>query len=138
MFHAALVSFAERREIDMKAEERVDILKGTTYLLLQCGFQASQIGYRYLREAVLIACEDEDAVTSVTKLLYPVIAKRYKVNDKQVERAIRNSIETAWSKGNQEIIQEIFCEHLAMSLERPTNTEVIRVLRDKVSKEQGT
>ena len=53
----------------MNTGERVDILKYTTYLLLQCGFQASQIGYRYLREAVLIACFDEEVVTSVTKLL---------------------------------------------------------------------
>lgn len=115
---------------------RVDILKRTTYLLLQCGFQASQIGYRYLREAVLIACYDEEVVTSVTKLLYPEIAKRYKANDKQVERAIRNSIETAWMKGNHEVLREIFQEYYKKSPERPTNTEVIKVLRDKVSKEQ--
>lgn len=115
---------------------RVDILKRITYLLLQCGFQANQIGYRYLREAVLIACYDEEAVTSVTKLLYPAIAKRYKANAKQVERAIRNSIETAWMKGNQEALREIFQEYYKKSPERPTNTEVIRVLRDKVSKEQ--
>lgn len=120
----------------MNTSERVDILKYTTYLLLQCGFQASQIGYRYLREAVLIACFDEEVVTSVTKLLYPEIAKRFKASDKQVERAIRNSIETAWVKGNQEVLKEIFHEYYEKSSERPTNTEVIRVLRDKVSKEQ--
>lgn len=122
----------------MNTNDRVEILKYTTHLLLQCGFQASQIGYRYLREAVLIACFEEEAVTSVTKLLYPEIAKRFKANDKQVERAIRNSIETAWVKGNQEILKEIFHEYYERSSDRPTNTEVIRVLRDKVSKEQWT
>ena len=120
----------------MNTSDRVEILKYTTHLLLQCGFQASQIGYRYLREAVLIACFDEEVVTSVTKLLYPEIAKRFKANDKQVERAIRNSIETVWIKGNHEALKEIFCEHYEKGLERPTNTEVIKVLRDKVSKEQ--
>lgn len=120
----------------MNVEERVEILKITTSLLLKCGFHASQIGYRYIREAVLIAYHDEKTVTSVTKLLYPEIAKRFKVNDKQVERAIRNSIETAWTKGNQEALQEIFQEFYIKSTERPTNTEVIKVLRDKVSKEQ--
>ena len=120
----------------MNADERVDILKRTTYLLLQCGFQASQNGYRYLREAVLITCQDEDVVTSVTKLLYPEIAKRFKVSDKQVERAIRNSIETAWTKGNQEVLQEIFQMYYEKSNTRPTNTEVIKVLRDRISKEQ--
>ena len=59
----------------MNINDRVEILKYTTYLLLRCGFQASQIGYRYLREAVLIACFDEEVVTSVTKLLYPEIAR---------------------------------------------------------------
>ena len=120
----------------MNTSDRVEILKYTTYLLLQCGFQASQIGYRYLREAVLIACFDEEAVTSVTKLLHPEIAKRFKANDKQVERAIRNSIETAWTKGNHEVLQEIFQECFAKSDTRPTNTEVIKVLRDRISKEQ--
>lgn len=122
----------------MNADDRVDILKHTTYLLLRCGFQANQLGYRYLREAVLMACQEEEVVTSVTKLLYPEIAKRFKINDKQVERAIRNSIETAWEKGNQEVLQEIFRECYEKSSERPTNTEVIKVLRDKVSKEQWT
>lgn len=120
----------------MNVDDRVDILKRTTYLLLQSGFQANQSGYRYLREAVLVACQDEEAVASVTKLLYPVIAKRFKVTDKQVERAIRNSIETAWTKGNHEALQEIFQEYYAKSDTRPTNTEVIKVLRDKISKEQ--
>ncbi len=122
----------------MNADERVNVLKRTTYLLLQCGFQASQIGYRYLREAVWIAYQDEEVVTSVTKLLYPEVAKRFKVNDKQVERAIRNSIETAWVKGNQEFLREVFREAFAKSETRPTNTEVIRVLRDWISKEQST
>lgn len=122
----------------MNSDERVDVLKRTTCLLLQGGFQANQIGYRYLREAILIACQDEEAVTSVTKLLYPEIAKRFKVKDKQVERAIRNTIETAWVKGNQEVLQEIFKKHFEKTVVRPTNTEVIKVLRDKISKEQWT
>ncbi|MCI7789662.1 MAG: sporulation initiation factor Spo0A C-terminal domain-containing protein [Lachnospiraceae bacterium] len=122
--------------ISMNSDERVDILKRTTCLLLQSGFQANQIGYRYLREAVLIACQDEETVTSVTKLLYPEIAKRFRANDKQVERAIRNSIETAWVKGNQKVLHEIFAEHLEKTSTRPTNTEVIKVLRDRISKEQ--
>lgn len=120
----------------MMEDERVDILKRTTYLLLQSGFQANQPGYRYLREAVLIVSQDKEAVTSVTKLLYPEIAKRFKVNDKQVERAIRNSIETAWAKGNQDVLQELFQESYRKSDTRPTNTEVIKVLRDRISKEQ--
>lgn len=120
----------------MNPDEKVDILKRTTCLLLQCGFRANQMGYRYLREAVLIVCQEREAVTSVTKLLYPEIARRFQVNDKQVERAVRNTIETAWVKGNQEVLQEIFSEHFEKTVARPTNTEVIKVLRDKISEEQ--
>lgn len=120
----------------MNPEEKVEILKGTTSLLLQCGFRANQPGYRYLREAVLIASQEEEAVTSVTKLLYPEVARRFKVSDKQVERAIRSTIETAWIKGNQEVLHEVFSGHFEKTAARPTNTAVIKTLRDKISEEQ--
>ena len=86
----------------MKEEARVAILKEATSQLLQLGFLARQRGYRYLREAILVACQEPETITSVTKLLYPEVARRFNTTDKQVERAIRNSIETAWIKGNQD------------------------------------
>lgn len=82
----------------MEGQERVEVLGATTTKLLRLGFQAQQIGYRYLREAVWVVCSDPEMITSVTKLLYPEIAKRFSTTDKQVERAIRNSIETAWDE----------------------------------------
>ena len=120
----------------MEEEERVRILSDTTYLLLRLGFQAQQIGYRYLREAVLVVCQDPETITSVTKLLYPEVAKRFDTTDKQVERAIRNSIETAWQKGKCEMWQEYFEDFFTQHKTRPTNTEVVKALVRYISKER--
>ncbi|MBQ7944648.1 MAG: sporulation initiation factor Spo0A C-terminal domain-containing protein [Lachnospiraceae bacterium] len=97
------------------------------------GCQASQIGYRYLREAICVVCEDEEAIKSVTKILYPEVAKRFGTNDKQVERAIRNAIETAWEKGNPEVMKEVFgiCSVMPGCM-RPTNTEFIEEIAKRI------
>ena len=120
----------------MEEEERVRILGDTTYLLLRLGFQAQQIGYRYLREAVLVVCQNPETITSVTKLLYPEVAKRFDTTDKQVERAIRNSIETAWLKGSRKAWQELSGNRFEEHVTRPTNTEVVDVLVRYISKER--
>lgn len=113
-------------KVDMGGEcSRVNVYKRTTYLMLKCGFQARQKGYRYLREAVWIACQEPEVMTSVTKCLYPEVAKRFSTTDKQVERAIRNAIETAWTNGEPEILKDFFKEIYDDGTIRPTNTEVI-------------
>lgn len=107
---------------------RIEVLRATTYVLLKMGFQASQRGYRYLREAVWVSYEEPDSVTSVTKLLYPKVAKNFNTTDKQVERAIRNSIETAWIKGNKAYLCQVVKDYCQDKENRPTNTEVIAAL----------
>lgn len=119
----------------MEEQERVEILQRTTSQLLSLGFWAHQIGYRYLREAVLVACQNPTAVDSVTKLLYPEVAKRFATTDKQVERAIRNSIETAWDKGNRDTWKRLAGNQFENNKTRPTNTEVINALVGSVIKE---
>lgn len=93
--------------------------------MVKCGFQARQKGYRYLREAVWIAYQEPEVLTSVTKCLYPEVAKHFNTTDKQVERAIRNTIETAWTNGEPETLKEFFAEIYDDGTARPTNTEVI-------------
>lgn len=107
---------------------RIDIYRRTTYHMVKCGFQARQKGYRYLREAVWIAWCEPDVLTSVTKRLYPEVAKRFDTTDKQVERAIRNAIETAWTNGAPEALKGIFQEKDDDRIIRPTNTKVIEML----------
>ena len=79
-----------------------------TDIMLNLGVPAHLRGYRYLREAVLMSAEDMELVGSVTKLLYPEVAKKFKVTDQKVERGIRNAIEVSWERGNTELFDEIF------------------------------
>lgn len=109
-------------------KSRVEILMQTTYYMLHMGFQARQKGYRYIREAVWIAYLEPEKLTSVTKLLYPEIARLFHTTDKKIERAMRNAIETTWSTGNKEAIGEIFGSDYIEEDKRPTNTEFIVTL----------
>ena len=104
---------------------RVNIYRRTTYHMVKCGFQARQKGYRYLREAVWVVHREPEVLKSVTKCLYPEVAKRFHTTDKQVERAIRNTIETAWDNGDPETLRAFFEEVYGDGMIRPTNTEVI-------------
>ena len=79
-----------------------------TEIMLNLGVPAHLRGYRYLREAVLMSAADMELVGSVTKLLYPEVAKKFKVTDQKVERGIRNAIEVSWERGNTELFDEIF------------------------------
>lgn len=106
---------------------RINIYRRTTYHMVKCGFQARQKGYRYLREAIWIACQEPEVLTSVTKRLYPEVAKRFDTTDKQVEGAIRNTIETVWTNGNPEILKTIFKDIYSDGTIRPTNTKVIEM-----------
>lgn len=69
--------------------------------MLDIGVPAHLRGYHYIRDAILLSGRDVEMVSSVTKLLYPVIAKRFKTTDQKVERAIRNAIEVSWNRGNK-------------------------------------
>jgi len=93
--------------------------------MIKLGFQARQRGYRYLREAVLIVCQEPETLTAVTKCLYPEVAKRYNTTDKHVERAIRNAIETAWNGEKSESFKILFEKSDRNKTTRPTNKEVI-------------
>lgn len=116
----------------MEDGPRLRALKRTTYLLLCAGFQPRQIGYRYLREAVWISYNEPEMIQSVTKRLYPEVAKRFETTDKQVERAIRNAIETAWMKGNCDTLALIFGDLFADRSIKPTNSEIIKKLVDNI------
>lgn len=107
---------------------RLDVLRQTTYHMVKMGFQTRQRGYRYLREAVWVAYNRPETLNSVTKLLYPEVAKLFGTTDKQVERAIRNAIETAWTKGEQETLKAFFGSVYGDGITRPTNKEVIEKL----------
>lgn len=89
-------------------------------------------GYHYLRDAIILSGKDMEVVSSVTKLLYPTIAKHFKTTDQKVERAIRNAIEVSWSRGNVETFEKIFDYSVASGRTRPTNSEYIARIADNI------
>ena len=89
-------------------------------------------GYHYLREAILLAEQDMKTITSVTKFLYPPIAKRYHTTEQKVERSIRNAIEISWIRGNTNAFEDLFGYSSVSGRQRPTNSEYIFRLTDKI------
>ena len=103
-----------------------------TDIMLDIGVPAHLKGYHYLRDAILISGKDMEVVSSVTKLLYPTIAKRFKTTDQKVERAIRNAIEVSWARGNNDTFERMFGYSAASGKMRPTNSEYIARIADKI------
>lgn len=103
-----------------------------TEIMLDVGVPAHLKGYHYLRDAILLTGRDMEVVTSVTKLLYPAVARRFKTTDQKVERAIRNAIEVSWDRGNVETFEKMFGYSVLSGRTRPTNSEYIARVADKV------
>ena len=106
-------------------------------LMLELGIPAHLRGYQYLRTAVSMCVEDMELIGSVTKLLYPDLAKKYMTTDQKIERAIRNAIEVSWERGNGELFQKLFGYNNSVGNNRPTNSEYIASVADYVRLEQG-
>lgn len=103
-----------------------------TKVMLELGVPAHLKGYHYLRTAILMAVQDMDVVSSVTKLLYPDVAKEYRTTSQKVERAIRNAIEVSWQRGNMEAMEKMFGFSANTGKGRPTNSEYIARVADEV------
>ena len=100
--------------------------------MLEIGVPAHLKGYHYLRDAIILSGKNMEVVSSVTKLLYPTIAKHFRTTDQKVERAIRNAIEVSWSRGNVETFEKIFGYSVATGRTRPTNSEYIARIADNI------
>ncbi len=116
----------------MHNEDGKKVEQMVSHMMLDMGVPAHLKGYRYVRSAVLIAEEDMKVVGSVTKLLYPEIAKQYNTTDCKVERAIRNAIEISWERGNKETFERLFGYCVKSGQGRPTNSEYIAAIADTI------
>ena len=101
-------------------------------IMLDFGVPAHLKGYHFIRYSVVMTINDMKVVGSVTKLLYPEIAKRYNTTDGKVERAIRNAIEIAWERGNKRTFDRVFGYCPECGSGRPTNSEFIAAIADEV------
>ena len=103
-----------------------------TSIIHEVGVPAHIKGYQYVREAIMITVENMDVINSVTKILYPEVAKRYHTTPSRVERAIRHAIEVAWDRGDLETLQRFFGYTVSNAKGKPTNSEFIAMISDRI------
>jgi len=103
-----------------------------TNLIHEVGVPAHIKGYQYLREAIMMVVNDIEVINQITKSLYPQIAKRFGTTPSRVERAIRHAIEVAWGRGQQEAVENIFGYTISAAKGKPTNSEFIAMIADKL------
>ncbi len=130
-------SIAARRRADVPAsairlEKGPDIETQVTQIIHQIGVPAHIKGYQYLRTAILLTIKDNDIINSVTKVLYPSVAKKYQTTTSRVERAIRHAIEVAWDRGDVDTLNSYFGYTIQNNRGKPTNSEFIAMIADNL------
>ncbi|MCD8074280.1 MAG: sporulation transcription factor Spo0A [Lachnospiraceae bacterium] len=103
-----------------------------TNIIHEVGVPAHIKGYQYLRDAIIMSVTDAEMLHSITKILYPTIAKKHQTTSSRVERAIRHAIEVAWSRGKMDTIEELFGYTVSNGKGKPTNSEFIALITDKI------
>ena len=121
------------REDSLKLRLELDV----TEVLHELGVPAHINGFAFLRDSIIIVVNDRTMLESVTKILYPAVAKMNHTTSTRVERGIRHAIEVVWNKGNKEIIEEIFGYTISHTTEKPTNSEFIAMLADRIAMAEG-
>lgn len=103
-----------------------------TEIIHEVGVPAHIKGYQYLREAIIMSVTNMDMLNSITKILYPGIAKKFDTTPSRVERAIRHAIEVAWSRGKMDTLDDLFGYTISNGKGKPTNSEFIALITDKI------
>ncbi len=122
-------------KIKDKSPERTayqDMEAQVTKIIHQIGVPAHIKGYQYLRTAILMTIDDNEVINSVTKVLYPTVAKKYQTTTSRVERAIRHAIEVAWDRGDVDTLNSYFGYTIQNSRGKPTNSEFIAMIADNL------
>lgn len=135
-----MITVPSGRSTDLKAavqepkkpEVQRDLEQDVTNMIHEIGVPAHIKGYQYLREAIMMSVEDPGMISSITKILYPTIAKRFQTTSSRVERAIRHAIEVAWSRGRMETLDALFGYTIDTGKGKPTNSEFIALIADKI------
>ena len=109
-----------------------DLESQVTKVIHQIGVPAHIKGYQYLRFAIIMTVNDNDVINSVTKILYPTVAKEFKTTSSRVERAIRHAIEVAWDRGDVDTLNSYFGYTIQNNRGKPTNSEFIAMIADNL------
>lgn len=126
------ISLVDTSEVRISKNNPNDLEAEITNIIHEIGVPAHIKGYMYLREAITMVVNDMELLSAVTKELYPSIAKKYNTTASRVERAIRHAIEVAWSRGQVETINKIFGYTIHNDKGKPTNSEFIAMVADKL------
>ena len=119
---------AENRKPQPERNLETDV----TNIIHEIGVPAHIKGYQYLRDAIIMCVNDMDLLNSITKALYPSIAKKYVTTPSRVERALRHAIEVAWSRGKMDTIYSLFGYTINSGKGKPTNSEFVALIADKI------
>ena len=122
----------QKQKTTETAIQQADLEVIVTDMIHQLGVPAHIKGYQYLREAIMMSVEDSEMMGSITKILYPTIAKKYRTTASRVERAIRHAIEVAWNRGRMETLDDMFGYTINTGKGKPTNSEFIALIADKI------
>lgn len=117
---------------NMGVNKKVNLEADVTNVIHEIGVPAHIKGYQYLRDAIMMSVNDSEVLNSITKVLYPTIAKKHKTTPSRVERAIRHAIEVAWSRGKMDTIDELFGYTVSYGKGKPTNSEFVALIADKI------
>ncbi|NBJ92854.1 sporulation transcription factor Spo0A [bacterium 1xD42-62] len=127
-----------KMDVDKEGVVKVDkkpgrnLEKDVTDMIHEIGVPAHIKGYQYLREAIMMSVENPDMLGSITKVLYPTIARKNQTTASRVERAIRHAIEVAWNRGRMETLDAMFGYTINTGKGKPTNSEFIALIADKI------
>ena len=131
-FHMRRINPGENPEqLQTSLESRV------TDIIHEIGVPAHIKGYQYLRDAIIMSVNDIEMLNSITKILYPTIAKKYQTTASRVERAIRHAIEVSWNRGKMDTIDALFGYTINNGKGKPTNSEFIALIADKIRLENS-
>ncbi len=118
--------------LKMQVSEKPDLETLVTEVIHELGVPAHIKGYQYMRSAIMMVVENMELLNYITKQLYPTIAKKYGTTSSRVERAIRHSIEVAWTRGKPQTMDEIFGYTIDTGKGKPTNSEFIAMVADRI------
>lgn len=137
--HIRRVGEKKMREISRKSSQEnpaaytgPNLEADVTGIIHEIGVPAHIKGYQYLRDAIILSVNDMEMLNSITKILYPTIAKKHQTTPSRVERAIRHAIEVAWSRGKMDTIDALFGYTVNTGKGKPTNSEFIALIADKI------
>lgn len=125
-------------EIENKENKEQNLEAMVTNIIHEVGVPAHIKGYQYLRDGIMMVVQDIEVINQITKQLYPELAKKYHTTPSRVERAIRHAIEVAWNRGQIEMHDKIFGYTVNSNKGKPTNSEFIAMIADKLRLEDKT